>query len=181
MANQHWNVCIPPARFSSSVPIATVCWDEWCSNSNREPTSILIVKFLSHYLTFYLPPPRLQKESKLQISSFLELIKILLKVSKDSCRKLELQFASLTPPLAGGHCCSPEKEICHSIVQWMTSGSLQLLQVPPRSSAAPSPSSRCTQLLIVSSSPTISTPLLLGKNASTQQIFTVSWQLFAST
>lgn len=82
MPNQQWNVCIPFARSNSSVPIATVCWDGWCSYSNREPTSMFIVKFLSHYLILLLPLSKLLKEEKIRVSLFFEWIKTKLKTLK---------------------------------------------------------------------------------------------------
>lgn len=127
MANQQWNVCIPFARSNSSVPIATVCWDGWCSYSNREATSMFTVKFLSHYLILLLPPSKFLKEEKNRISSLFEWIKIILKILKlkDSLQTTgaiicfpgtNCLIPWFPPHTDTGHCCFDKKKVVIALV-----------------------------------------------------------------
>lgn len=147
MANQQWNVCIPFAKSNSSVPIATVCWDGWCSYSNRAnihvhckiPKSLLNPSFTSLQTS--------KRGKKNRIILFFEWIKTLLKI-------LELKDPLQT---TGARTCFPDtnclipwfpsphwlktipfflKESCLGPPPWVMFGSLQLLQVPLHSSAA---------------------------------------------
>lgn len=104
MANQQWDVCIPLAWSNSSVPIATVCWDGWCSYSNREPTSMFTVKFLSHYLILLLPPSKLLKEEKNRVSLIFEWIQMMLKILK---LRDPLQITGATICFPGTNCLMP--------------------------------------------------------------------------
>lgn len=146
MANQQWNVCIPFARSNSSVPIATVCWDGWCSYSNRAkihvqckiPKSLLNPSFTSLQTS---------KRGKNWIILFFEWIKTFLKILN---LKDPLQTTGARTCLTDTNCLMPRfssphwqktiafllKESCLCLPQLVMFGSLQLLQIPLYSSAA---------------------------------------------
>lgn len=197
MANQQWNVCIPFARSNSSVPMATVCRDGWCSYSNREPTCMFTVKFLSHYLILLLPPSKLLKEGKIRVSLFFEWIKIMLKILKS---KDPLQTTGAIICIPGTNCLIPWFPPPH---WWGTIAVLLKRELPLhysmsdvwQSAAPPGPTVfKCSTSHLLSQAfhqvysvvshlppPTISTPLLFWRNTSTQTMCKFSWQLFAST